>query len=241
MSIPIHSQPEKVKAAKYIRAKRNLEQLVHDLPQEQRAFLEGNDIALFLSEKEGSTYKRGLSLQVTDFSPFDYSKNNPSQNQRWAASKLKQCVVDYLANKTGFCFQPVWHIAVRKDRSSKQSEMDTLFQEQRYFDSSDNKRDFFPSEYNEGATMLDTFFRVASADMLSMTKWLVDILLVRDYLVNQKKSAEDVESTMSRVFPKTYPLAKEFEENIKQEAAVYTSLREGKKTHTPTRTPPHRS
>jgi hypothetical protein len=241
MSIAIEYTPEKVKRLKYQRAEKNLKALLKDLPAEYQILLDRIGVTIILHEADKTLsdfFWRKIKLNVKDFCSFTYQRGRTLPNQRWALSTLKEEVIHYLDRYLSFTAKPEWEEALLLDRYANNPLRENLFEEQREQDSSEKYQKKSIDDYVAERSIFDKIRDFPRAiDLETKTEWLVDLLLVRDYLQNKTGSAQETETAMLEAFPKTYPLALRFERELlaiasksgsieKQLAVLHSKVRE---------------
>lgn len=185
-------------------AERNFNLVMAELPQHYGAALAKIGITFEWhnrkKESGASNYSnRTIELNRTEFSRFKYNFRHPCHNQRWCVATLKEEIIHYIATHIGFDESGAWKTAVKSDFKNKSKLRHRLFCRQRDHDSADDEIKVDPDEYKKGERA---------------EEWLVDIILVRDYLLSCRMSKNAVDKKMNQAFPMTYPMAVMFETMI---------------------------
>ena len=179
----------------------NLSLLIADLPEHYKLTLRRAGATIKWSNEKNVSgacdyFNKTIELNEKEFCSFSYNLKQPSQNQLWCIATLKEEIIHYYATHLSFDMSTTWKSAVKFDRNRKSSQRDKLLRKQREHDSSDYEIKVDVTKYKKSQRA---------------EEWLVDVILVRDYLIAGGASSEAIEKKMNRAFPRTYPLVKTFE------------------------------
>jgi hypothetical protein len=182
-------------------ADRNLYLLVAGLPGNYRAALSRIGVRIEWHNRKkisgaSDYHRKTIELSTSEFCRFKYSADEPSQDQRWCVATLKEEIIHYVATHTGFDSSAAWKSTVESENKKKSTLRNKLFRKQREYDSSEDEIKCDAEEYTK---------RERSEE------WLVDVLLVRDYLSARGMAEDTIEQILIEAFPGTYPLALAFE------------------------------
>ena len=133
---------------------------------------------------------------LRSFVVSEYDSAVPGQDQRWCVATLKEEIIHFVATHEGFDSSAAWISAVKRDMKKPSKLRKKLFQKQREYDSSEDEIKCDVEEYKKNERS---------------EEWLVDVLLVRDYLAARGKSEVEIEQKMTKAFPQSYPLARAFQ------------------------------
>jgi hypothetical protein len=224
MTLTFQHAISKLRKQQYNEAERNIIQLMRLLPASQQILLEHLDTTFKLYEHEdesgGCDYPlRTIELNVLDFSRFTFSKNRMGHNQRWALSTLKEEVIHYLAEDLGFDSSKAWKNAVAQESAASNPLRDKLIRKQRKFDSAEDEEKLTPQEYEVDQSIFQKVGMFLTNRSERAEEWLVDIILIRDYLRAKGDDPAVIDEKMSEAFPQTYAMAMEFEASIDSKAA----------------------
>lgn len=183
-------------------AKQNLSSIIAHLPQSYRAALNRFCVRFKWHSRMKvsgvSDYdNKTIELNILEFCRFKYDPDKPSHNQRWCVATLKEEIVHFVATHDGFDTSAEWKLAVKSDMKTKSKLRQKLFQKQREYDSADDEIKCSVDEYKKRERA---------------EEWLVDVLLVREYLQARGEPEERIEQKMIKAFPESYPLALAFRE-----------------------------
>jgi hypothetical protein len=181
-------------------AERNLRLLLADLPQRYRAAIDRHKIKIKWHNKKHASGvadydRKTIELSTMEFCRFEYGSALSGQNQRWCVSTLKEEIIHFVATHEDFDSSVAWISAVKRDMKKPSKLRKRLFRKQREYDSSDDEIKCDVEEYKKNDRA---------------EEWLVDVLLLRDYLEARGKSEVEIEQTMTKAFPHSYPLALAF-------------------------------
>ncbi|MEZ5856700.1 MAG: hypothetical protein R3D67_18860 [Hyphomicrobiaceae bacterium] len=182
-------------------AEQNLGFLFEDLPQGYRAVVDRNRIKFKWHNRKStsgvSDYDRKtIELSLMEFSRFKYDATAPGHDQRWCIATLKEEIIHFVAMQTGFDASAAWIAAAVLDMEKPSKLRKKLFRKQREYDSAEDEIKCGIEDYKKKERA---------------GEWLVDVLLVRDYLTARGKSEEKIEQKMTKAFPESYPLARAFQ------------------------------
>lgn len=182
-------------------AEQNLRFLLADLPQGYRAAIHRTRIKFKWHNRKNtsgvSDYDRKtIELSLTEFRRFRHDSAVPSQDQRWCIATLKEEIIHFAAMHTGFDASAAWIAAATLDMKKPPKLRKRLFRRQREYDSAEDEIKCGIEDYKKKERA---------------GEWLVDVLLVRDYLSARGKSEEKIEQEMTKAFPESYPLARAFQ------------------------------
>ena len=222
MAISFSCTVKNLRPGQYQDAVTNLKALLKELPPAQQLLLAHTDVCFEFCNTEGVSgkvvpFSNRIELNIHEFSNF---KHQPRAlpNQRWALSTLKEETIHHLANLTHTDSSRAWKEAVANERKMPNKAREKFFKEQRKYDSSEDEIKLSHEEYSQDASSLRKigFTLVGRSEIAE--EWLVDVLLVRDYLKNIRKKDDRIDLLMNAAFPETYPLALRFEQALEQRA-----------------------
>lgn len=222
-----HRQPQETRKL----AEANLRALLLDLSSAQRILLEALKIKFVFTniegESAGSDYSAlTLELDIEEFSCFTYqNKSVPIPDQRWALSTLKEVALHFLASHFDFDTSREWTEAAARELKTRNEAFKELCQEQRQYDSSSTDEKLSLDEYAADAPkglLQKARFNLTIQQELC-EQLLVDVLLVRDYLVAIAETTTQIHEKMQAAFPNTYPLVLKFERLLEEQAALHAS------------------
>ena len=182
-------------------AEQNLGFLLADLPQSYRAAIDQNRIKIKWHNRKKTSGvldydRKTIGLSLTEFSRFKYDAALPVRDQRWCIATLKEEIIHFIATHKGFDSSAAWIDAVKLDMKKPSRLRKKLFRKQREYDSAEDEFKCGIEEYRKKERF---------------EEWLVDILLVRDYLAARGKPEEEIRQKMTKAFPESYPLARAFQ------------------------------
>lgn len=228
MPITIAYIGKAVPDAKRKKAETNLRALLADLGQTQLFLLKFIGVHILFHETKNvsgfSDYaKRTIELSLREFSRFAYRVHSTTPNQRWAAATLKEEVLHYLATHMAFDCSPRWKAAVAEDLKVRNRLRDKLCKAQRAYDSSTWEIKISIREYAEKIPLQKKISDFLEGEWEPAQEYLVDLLLVRDYLEARRYGPEKIRDLLNEAFPWTYELALKFEKSLGLEAARYAA------------------
>jgi hypothetical protein len=224
MPISIDYTEEHLSGQRKSAAAQNLYALLREISGPQQILL--NNLGtqfLFHSRNDDSGAcdypNRTIELNVREFSRFKYERRpQPSRNQRWALATLKEEAIHYLAEHLGFDRSREWQRAVATELKNANPLRDQLFAAQRKYDSSSKEIKLSLAEYAADISVRDKIVDFLHGEWEPGEEFLVDLLLVRDYLKATHNSADAIDQKMQAAFPSTYRLALGFESMLEKEA-----------------------
>ena len=208
-------------------AEENLRDLLNVLPASFRVNLDAIGVTfVFHARKDDSGAciyaDRIIELNLKEFRRASVSGDGKKRraDRRWALATLKEEVIHYLASHYKFDNSLSWLWLSFKELQTQNELRKRLRKKQRRYDSSRDEIKLSPKEYRKDAALIQSaFLFMLARSWEPAEELLVDLLLVRDYLISTGETPGSADNQMQVAFPHTYEAAMRFEQMLTERAA----------------------